>query len=622
MREFLKKAFGFQKENQEKIEDWDFYSNIVKNLEVSREIISKNRDYFVANYNNLEFDRFICLTGEKDKKFCTIMVDRETGKIYLPKWFNEQVKKKIWFYKTGDTAIKYLENLSVRNIANWKAEYYSELDYLKKNGIFEWLDVGDYFSGWNDKLIYRHKNLRNYIAFPTSDYFALLDIWGDDFTTQKFIKFVKKHNFVIDGRINFEDNDEVSPKFQTVPKILKNLEKESGIVLYGNKISFPSSLFKNSSLISKYENFIEFIDFLLWKIELFTEKHHEEILKVSEIHNNISILEAKNSDLIKFNKLVLENVLFSFDPIEKILQKYRNEISEVLKDIENRTDSFFENSENSIFDFFPNIQDFDFNLIGETLTRKYNSKVSKIENMFQKLEEIGQLSESVKTIFLEANSFENAKKDTLKSICEKEYVLESFETIYSEWNFQTELIYKLYSVLFEKYFEKTISIDSTLYILTLLESLKTYNEDFFKNERISIIQKYDGFSNGTFLQKAEIETRLFKHFRDIRNGLKNAVESEERIIAKKFIHSQAELFFSFEIENILNFLKIAGVSEKLNKDFAELKNRNFEIHLINFETYEKAFEKRDRDLQSLLFKMKKELEITKLDTKKTNLIDS
>jgi hypothetical protein len=52
----------------------------------------------------------------------------------------------------------------------------------------------------------------------------------------------------------------------------------------------------------------------------------------------------------------------------------------------------------------------------------------------------------------------------------------------------------------------------------------------------------------------------------------------------------------------------ANLSKALQAEFDELQQRNFEIYLADVEQYGHELEKRDKDIQALLFKMKKDLQ--------------
>jgi phage terminase Nu1 subunit (DNA packaging protein) len=602
--------------------EWNFYSKIIKELELSREPLSDDSGYFVCNYKNLTFKRFVCLSGEKIETECQLVIDLETGNLYTPKWFNEQVKQRMWFRSDGEKAINSLKNIFVKEIKNWKAEEYSKLSQLKKNGFLDWIAFDDYFTGWNNKIVYRYKNNKDYIALPVSTVFVSENIWGDNFSKEKFIDFVKRNNFLVRVDMEFKKSVSQIPEFETIPTLLKNLKDKTGIELHTDKIVFPNALFHSSSLITKYSNFVSFIDFLLLKIDTFSEKHSQQLKERSEIYKIVSNLKGTTYELQNLQELLLSKTGQSFQPLQKILDQYHSEISEELDNLENKTVQFFQNEKNSIFDFMPHMQDFDFDLIGENLTRMYNLQVDKIISMSDNLDSLFEISKTIESFFIDSEEFRNEKKEALRIKCEKEYVLDKFTAIYGEWNLEIENIETLYTPVLREFFNKVISEDLTLYIFTLFESLRKYTDDFFQHDRILLIQKYDGYRNSDFLQKAEIETRLFKHYRDVRNGLKNAVANEEQMKSKRFLNNQAQMFFARELENIINFLELAGVSENLRKEFKDLEKRDLDLYLPDFNRYEEEFDKRDKALQSLIFRMKKDLEQKQqLGSSKAPLID-
>jgi|GEM_PF-2353204 len=652
-----------------KVSEFDFYSNIVKQLDTSKEVLSEDPNDFIVNSKDFEFERFTCLTGEEDKRKCQLLIDIKTGYLYSPNWaYNNDVETR--FETLGIAGIEGVKEWEKFNTGDKKHISILHPDFKKikdrssKNDkritdnkiILEHIELmflfnGDHTTGLifigdhttqnsfyhseylvydsDDKGIYykdgkksnfqrRNKGLMgvefdglfgvDFTPKIFSSIFKDLDIWGEKFSNDKFIKFLKEHNFSPTLRVNSLQVNSVNPKYRSVPDILKDLQNRTGVTLHTDKITFPNELFNSNSLIFKYENFIKYIDFLLYRVEEFSKKSSEKLQQIKTLYNRIETLNSDRENLLKIKREFQKKANFSLEPLLESLERYRGEISEKLSTLEDETLQFFDSEDNSIFDFSPKVQNFDFSLVGETLTRIYNSQIDKISTFSDEVDSLLPLIEKIENLFSVSRTFTVEQKERLKQSCLDEYVENSFEQIWSEWSSEIEKIEKLYTPIIDSTLAKKLSKEQALEFLETLENYRKSIDEFFINSRIPLVHKYDENPKSELLQKVETETAVFKSCSKFRQDVATIIEKESRQTTKKVITSSSDSLQSDQLLNISKFLRSINFSDVIQKKFTELEQKNIETYLSDVKKYNEELKRRDEEIQSLLFKMKKDLD--------------
>jgi hypothetical protein len=596
-----------------KVSEWDFYSTLVREFgEVELGLSKIDLIDLEEELKEFSFYRFVCLTGENNKKECQLMIDTKTGFLYSPKWFNSNTKE---FHRLRDST-DFIKKIKVQNIQSWKViplKSFQDLAikertaWFKNKRIFTTRVYSDsdpdtykYFINNNNEDGYGN----NGFPFIYSQEFVDLNIWGNSFSKERFIEFLQKNSFL--NNIDFVKIklfNILRTRKDFIFPILQELQKSQKIQFHENLIDFPNSLFQEVSEVSKHNNLIGYIDFLLWKIENYSERNSSNLGKSNELYLKLSNLKSEIDELNRIKNYLFQKFDFSLENLKTKLLEFKNESINHLEILD---------SQNSIWDFEPEPKSFNFELLGETLTRLYNNQISKVSSFSDEVDFLLKLSGKVENLFRASHNFLTGQRESLRQSCEKEYVGDEFEKLFSEWSSEISGLESRYFPVIQAYFNGSLSKDTTIHTLTLFEDYRKSIDSFFESERISLIQKYDENPKSQFLQKIEMENHIFKTCCSVRGGLKDVIGKEEQQITKKLLNSQSETLLSRQLSNLIEFSKEAGVSELIHNEFLKLQGENLEIYLSDVEKYSEELQKRDKEIQGLMFKMKKDLEQQKV----------
>lgn len=659
MQKLANKAFNLEKFQAEfkakQFGEFHYYTTLVKALaqvddKASLSHLSTAR---AEQLDAIAFERFINLTGEKANFDCTLLIDTETGYLYSPKWFNTNNRT---FATINDYEI-FVSQQVIAGVNDWELvepSHFEKIDmderidwfnskiknqvivspyfyshyghinitrffYLNKslsidfyantsNGSKEFFYFGEYYESEIastykafypcDKLhtIYpnwkKEKILTQGEAYPFiySRRFADLDIWGNKFSAFSFIKFLVENDF---------DTSFLPKAPNLIPYILDALQKNTGIQLHQDTITFPCHFFNPQSELSKHQNVIDYTDFLLWKIESYSKTHAEQLSKANSLYSQLADLKTHNQNLQPIQQYLLQKFDFSLQNLESKLLQFKSQSIQYLEKMDNL---------NAISDFIQPPFSLDFNLYGETVTRLYNNQIKKVANFSKEIDFLQQLFEKIVALFQAAQNFITSQKEQLRLDCQKNYVEDSFERLISEWQTEIEEIENSYLPVIQAYFIGTMNQTATLQTLTLLQEYRNAVDNFFLTERIALIQKYHDNPKTEFLQRIDKESKLFKSRCAIVNGLKNLIAHEPQHLAKKSLNTLSESLLTRQIDTLLSFSQDANLALQLQTEFMELQQRNFETYLADVEQYGKELDKRDKEIQGLIFKMKKDLE--------------
>jgi hypothetical protein len=381
--------------------------------------------------------------------------------------------------------------------------------------------------------------------------------------------------------------------------ILISLQDNFGIQLHGDTITFPLRFFQHDSDISKQQNLIEYLDFLLWKIEYYGEYHRKELSQSNSLYSQLSALKTDNSSLNNIQQYLLQKFDFSLQNLEEKLLKFKAESLAYLENID-RIDSLIQFTEQN--------QVMDFNLVGEAVTRLFNNQIIKVSQFTEQVDFLTALFTKINALFTANQQFITAQKEQFRLNCDKAYVEGSFADLFTEWQTEITALENHYFPIIEACFIGTISQSATIETLSLFENYRHAVDNFFLTERIALIHEYDENPKSAFLQKIDMESKLFKSRCALRNGLKALITNEAQHLTKKLLNAESQALLSREIGQLLTVSRDANISQVLQTEFNELQQRNFEIYLADVEQYGNELDKRDKDIQGLLFKMKKDLE--------------
>lgn len=86
----------------------------------------------------------------------------------------------------------------------------------------------------------------------------------------------------------------------------------------------------------------------------------------------------------------------------------------------------------------------------------------------------------------------------------------------------------------------------------------------------------------------------------------NCTKAEDRI----YILNWASSLLDIQIDEILTFVAdndLQEISKTILEEFAKLKQKNYDVYLTDVEAYSKEMAEREKQYNSLIFKMRKDL---------------
>lgn len=147
----------------------------------------------------------------------------------------------------------------------------------------------------------------------------------------------------------------------------------------------------------------------------------------------------------------------------------------------------------------------------------------------------------------------------------------------------------------------------------LISILATYKEDidkFYLEDKKGVYQQFVFLPGGDLQDKFESEIRLYRCTTKLQTALQNVIfnckETEDRI----FILNWASDLLDIQINGLLEFIadrRLNKISEKVLKEFAELRLKNLDAYLNDAKAYGLEKERREKQYNSLMFKMRTDL---------------
>jgi hypothetical protein len=653
-----------------KIGAFPFYTTLIKELARVQTLAQSeeryNLDYLLLSYSEIDslpIDRFVNLTGESDRKECTLMLDTTTGKLYCPGWFNAN-------HRTFATMDEYDQFASMQVIGggnDWKicagADFYSLPIHIRE----QWFDLQTKKNLWIQPMYYRtcysssdadqcfyitreakftpFDNLRQttdalyYLGFKPKD----LTYTGaentlypcDDGELARFYpdwknvvvpsegaypflssdRFVEagiwgEHfsttqfiRFLVDNGFDMgsipQKTNNLPYLFETGNYLLEALQKSTGIQLHHETITYPASFFTPISEITKHHDAIAYTDFLLWKIRHYTTTHATTLTHANRLYFQLVETKLIPPSLEPFWAYLIPQFDFSLQHVETKLMNFKKESLNYLETMENCT---------SIWEFSSAMPPLDFPLFGEMVTHLYNQQIEKIGRFDTEIAFLTDLHHCVITLFRDAHEWKTKHHETLRLMCSEEYVEEQFDPIREEWEKEILALESRYLPLVQEYFRGTLTQPELLAVLNAFKAYRDRITTFFLTERIPLIQKYHHNPKSPFLQQLVRDQALFKSTAIIVEPVTALLSTNTHYLTKKVLHTQIQSLFGTRFTILGELFSHTSFSEPLIRTFDLLQESNFDRLIEDVEAYGQALKKRNEEITALLFKMEKDLE--------------
>ena len=213
--------------------------------------------------------------------------------------------------------------------------------------------------------------------------------------------------------------------------------------------------------------------------------------------------------------------------------------------------------------------------------------------------------------------FRTTYREELKGSCEEDGIEEEiWQKWFSDWQTLRFRVEQKFQPIVEHELRERVAmvkedeISVAQQIIAELEVYRNAVDTFYREERKGIYQNFAFQSNGDIQDKLEAESKLYKLTADFQNALQsivfNCAKAEDRI----FILNWANDLLDIQIDDVLALISdndLDKISETILTEFSKLKKKNYEIYLADAKSYGAEQARRDKQFNSLLFKMRKGL---------------
>lgn len=214
--------------------------------------------------------------------------------------------------------------------------------------------------------------------------------------------------------------------------------------------------------------------------------------------------------------------------------------------------------------------------------------------------------------------FKTTYKEDLKNSCVEDSIEEEIWTKwYADWQKLRYNIELTIQPLIERGLKNEFAVENKEkltvpeQIIAELEVYKNNIDKFFLEERKGIYQKFAFQAGGDLQDKFETESSLYKYTYKFQAALQkiifNCTKAEDRI----YILNWASSLLDIQIDEILTFVAdndLQEISKTILEEFAKLKQKNYDVYLTDIEAYSKEMAEREKQYNSLIFKMRKDLD--------------
>ena len=212
-------------------------------------------------------------------------------------------------------------------------------------------------------------------------------------------------------------------------------------------------------------------------------------------------------------------------------------------------------------------------------------------------------------------SFKTNKREELVAVCRDNAVEEEvYGAWYEDWENKRFLIEQRFLPLAEFALKGNLLSDEEITpaecVWKILKNYKNEIDDFYLGERKNIYQKFAFQAGGDLQDKFETENELYKLTERLQRSLSEIIFSRKKTEERMFLLRWSEPLLNVPIDEIVAFVnerELAAISAEVMEQFAALKRQNFAAYLSDSCAYSEALQKREKEYNALMFRMRKDL---------------
>ena len=207
-------------------------------------------------------------------------------------------------------------------------------------------------------------------------------------------------------------------------------------------------------------------------------------------------------------------------------------------------------------------------------------------------------------------AFKTSLREELLAACRNESIEdEIFSAWYDDWQKKRFAIEQRFMPIVE-FALKGKLIDVFDVILGSLHAYRDAVDKFYLHERKNIYQKFAFTAGGELQEKFETESELYKLSERLQRDLQEIIFTRDKTEERIFLLRWSEPLLNISIDEISNFIRekeLDAISEEVLTQFAELRRQNFAVYISDSKSYSEAVQKREKEFNALIFRMRKDL---------------
>lgn len=598
------------------------------------------------------------------KNKVNVMLDRTTGLLWNnPRYVHFLQENNNSF--TINEAVSMARDMDIDNFSNWnivtKLEFekisYSNSDYPFYTGgtrqiysnsgiIIDWGNYENYSNiryYWTDSDYGKTTDHGVFLVFSrdlvlNSEYENNVSPNNPNYTEKERLQFTLDL-FVQNDLWPIFDDEEITELYKKIyyekPRLLEQLqelqtqiESLQTVVLISSTFDYTALLAKydvkaiDNSIIKYYQAIQQWTDELLEKLDYY-EKEKDDVIRDFNVIGLKLGKKYESSDLLtaEENALLCERQRYFASRFSLGMTSVKSKILAVkhqAEELEYRIDEI-DNGEDAIHQLalLEKEERASFGFVAENTAKIIRNALKKIEyfeaNHQYVVWAIGAWEEWTEKYKV----FKTTYQEEMKSSCEGDSIEEEvWQKWYADWQSLRFKIEQKVQPIIEKELHQRIEMikeDEISVAQQIIAELAVYRDavdTFYREERKGIYQNFVFQSNGDVQDKLESESKLYKITADFQRALQdivfNCAKAEDRI----FILNWANSLLDIQIDDVLSIISdhdLDKISDTILTEFSELKKKNYEIYLADAKSYGEEQTRRDKQFNSLLFKMRKGL---------------
>lgn len=213
--------------------------------------------------------------------------------------------------------------------------------------------------------------------------------------------------------------------------------------------------------------------------------------------------------------------------------------------------------------------------------------------------------------------FKTTYKEDMKHDCEDDGIEEeTWSSWYQDWQQLRYAIELKMQPVIERGLRGSMPTNSELetsvpeQLIAVLEEYKNQIDSFYQEERKGIYQKFAFQVGGELQDKFETESSLYKYVAMFQSSLQDIIFNCKNAEDRVWILNWANSLLDIQIDEILEFVAdndLQKISHTILDQFAALKQKNYDIYLADVKAYSAEKAGREKEYNSLIFKMRKDL---------------